>query len=404
MRLKAYKENRLIPQGFSVTRCNSENDVTFAKSSLSWNTAGAITQALKAELAKLNAQELLDFIKTKEGGQTALDYLAALANGSETSANISAEEAKADILALITEFTQAGDSNIIYGYENWKPNAVCGNDPWGGVLDITSIEFDFNQRSPEYLSDLSCIKMTGEQFSTFRGWYGKITLPEITGFTGNEDFSHWESIFEVDFSKWDGFTVQQFAQIGIVCRCQIPAWNLDSIGTSLKDNSYSYCDFSKVNGKTSKLLEAGLSNCVLPSIALDGSENLGTFAHVDLSKVSGMSSSQFLQVVRKYTGSSDEPFSDCKLPQIAFTGTEDFTNVDATKVDWTKCSGITAAQMKNASWDPHTGVSSMRMTQAQFDAWKDIIAAGVYEVSSATVYVDDVATEIQGTAPCPWLY
>lgn len=348
-RLQVYKANRLIPQEFSLAGNNSDSEVMFSKSSLSWNTSGAISQALKSELAKMNAQELLDFIKAKEGGQTALDYLAALANGSETSANISTEEAKADILALITEFTQAGDNGGSY----WTPQSSL----WDGVLDISGIDFDFGKRNPGMCTDLSCIKMTGAQFASLSAWYESI-LPEITGFTGNEDFSHWSGVSYADLSKVPGFTKEQFFSIK------------NMFGSSSPD-TFGY---------------------IAPKYDLSGSEDLSgcSYRDIDFSGCSGMTGSQFLQA----------SFNDCKLPEITFSGSEDFSAVSLSGMDLSTSTGVSTAQIKQAvhpyeyTTNPFDG---MKMTSAQFNAWKDTLSGAVWRGTTTTVYVDGVETEIEGS-------
>ena len=50
---------RLI--GVDMSSLVGISDITFATNSLSWSTSETIANALKAELSKMNAQELLDF-------------------------------------------------------------------------------------------------------------------------------------------------------------------------------------------------------------------------------------------------------------------------------------------------------------------------------------------------------
>ena len=410
-RLKAYKENRLIPQEFNLIKTNSDSDVMFTKSTLSWSTSGALTQAIKGELAKMNAQELLDFIKAKEGGQTALDYLAALANGSETSANISAEEAKANILALITECVQIGSK------DSFLPEYQFPQAPWNGVLDISGMDVDFGYLAAMWdgnidmsnldpttkqaflirNSDLSCFKMTGEQFASFGGLTGS-TLPEITGFTGTEDFSHWQIVSDVDLSKLPGFTKEQFFSIKEMNNYNkspndpgyiAPQYELTG-SEGLSGNIYARIDFSGCSGKTGQLRESNLRECILPSMTLDGSENLAgcSFSGIDFSNCSGMTGSQFTQA---------RSFENCKMPQISFTGSEDFSKVKLYGLDVSTFTGISAEQISKAARTSEMPIYNMRMTSSQFNAWKNSLANLVFKGCTATVYVDGVETQVEGT-------
>ena len=280
-----------------------------------------------------------------------MDYLAALADGSETSPNITAEEAKADILALITEFTEAGDND---GSSYWSPQSSL----WDGVLDISGVDFDFGHRNPEMCTDLSCIKMTGAQFASLSAWY-ESSLPEITGFTGNEDFSHWSGVSCADLSKVPGFTKEQFFSI---------------------KNMFSYD------------VTPGSYGYIAPNYELNGSEDLSgcSYSYIDFSGCSGMTGSQFLQA----------SFSDCKLPEITFSGSENFLDVNLSGRDVSTCTGISSEQIRQAV-HPYTYTTNsfdgMKMTSAQFNAWKDTLAGAVWRYTTTTVYVDGVATEIEGT-------
>ena len=96
-RLKAYKENRLIPQEFTLKNSDSKTDVVFSVSSLSWNTASNALQekinSLGQAFAGMTASEVLAQIPNLDNGQDAFDYLATIANGDLTSDACSKEAA-----------------------------------------------------------------------------------------------------------------------------------------------------------------------------------------------------------------------------------------------------------------------------------------------------------------------
>ena len=81
-RLQAYKANRLIPQEFTLENSDSDTDVVFSASSLSWNTVFGARQekinSLGQAFAGMTASEVLAQIPNLDNGQDALDYLAAI--------------------------------------------------------------------------------------------------------------------------------------------------------------------------------------------------------------------------------------------------------------------------------------------------------------------------------------
>lgn len=387
-RLQAYKANRLIPQEFSLIRAGSDSDITFATNSLSWNTSGAISQALRAELSKMNAQELLDFIKAKEGGQTALDYLAALANGSETSSNITAEEAKADILALFARHC------TFFG--------VAGNCPWDGVLDVTSV--DIGQRI--WLGvDLGNFKMTPTQIAAQSEYQDVSGLDEkLAQLSGDEPWLV-KKLRGVDMTKISNFTAEKLAGMEYIGNCKLPTSlvftgdeNLSNLTIANYSGSYP-ADISGWKGMTlqqvaSLATNPAVAGCSfelpieinwdktnMAGISLKGM-NLAGLTNANASKI--MAASSFRNTVL--------PAMD--LSKVSSLNVANTSTFDGT--DFSRCSNLSSNLIEQIYSAP-----SIKLNQAQYDSLKDTIAAQTSAGKSRIVYVDGKRVTITGTNTNP---
>ena len=396
-RLQAYKTNRLIPQEFSLIRASSDSDITFATNSLSWNTSGAISQALKAELSKMNAQELLDFIKVKEGGQTALDYLAALANGSETSSNITAEEAKADILALFALHC-----------DNWGQVTINaqGSCPWDGVLDVTSV--DIGQHG-WWEVDLGNFKMTPTQIAAQTTYQDVSGLDEkLVQLSGDEPWLV-KNLRGVDMTKIPNFTAEKLAGMEYIENCKIPTSLVFTGNENLSNltiGSYS-ADISGWKGMTLQQVASlttnsgnymgGSFDVKLPTeinwdktnmagISLDGM-NLSGLTNANASKI--MAASSFQNTVLPAMDLAEVSSLNAANASDTFNGT-----------DFSKCSNLSSNLIEQIlPW--YDSAPTIKLNQAQYDSLKDTIAAQTSAYMPRTVYVDGVARTITGTNTNP---
>ena len=127
-----------------------------------------------------------------------------------------------------------------------------------------------------------------------------------------------------------------------------------------------------------------------PAFEFSGNENLsnsyGVYHYLDFSNCSGLTGSQYFSV----------SFDHCKLPTIQCNGSE---NVKFSgHLDLSTCVGLTKEQIEKAAWSSGSGsFVGLKMTSAQFNEWRDILANSRYQGDISTVYVDGVATEIDGT-------
>lgn len=233
-RLQTYKDNRLIPQNFTLTE--GDTNVLFSNSTLSWSSKEGILKNLLSTYGDMTAEQwkalqwyfkgdadltaqdnqflrnnqLLtqlvgNTVQGDENGakiQEYLDYLVAVSNGEIVSADLSASDALQLRQNFLTRMGYVGGTTI-------TPTTS------GFVIDGTGL--DFTNASTQV--SLGMYKnLTPEQFLSIQAKAPKTTdNPSVdiskvleSAFAGTEDFSNI-NINNCDFSKVSSITGAQIA-------------------------------------------------------------------------------------------------------------------------------------------------------------------------------------------------
>ena len=355
-RLQAYKANRLIPQEFILKNSDSNTDLVFSASSLSWNTASNALQekinSLGQAFAGMTASEVLAQIPNLDNGQDAFDYLAAIANGDLTSDACTKEAAIAEMEKTL------GIYQALMGFEGCS--FLTGQDTTTGEymfiregLDYYKINcpdlFAYNPESKtwalKYSIDASSLKNVGS-----------VNLDDFVDFNAALEYSKFKLLDNLSNTKMD---VPMFKDGSV----GIDLWYALGCGNTYVDdrNSASWNALRQLGTTVTSKDDAFFSK------ALDGQ---------DLSRVKGMSPSQALSAVT--VGSCE------KLPLIDLSKESDLN---------------TFGYLFGYNKGP------LNVTRAQFDAYKDYITgakkwdlpddiAGPNRSTITQIYVDGVLMDL----------
>lgn len=293
-RLQAYKANRLIPQEFTLQNSDSDTDVVFSASSLSWNTAGSVRQeklnSLGEAFAGMSASEVMAQIPNLDNGQDAFDYLAAIANGELTSDACTKEAAIAELektLGLYSAFAYGGITTardkttgeymfVYMGLDYYKINCP----------DLFAYDPESNTWALKYSIDASSLKNVGD-----------VRLSDFVDYNAALSYSNTEIIpnnskMDVPAFKEGSFGIDLWYALG----CGNSYFDGDSnasrdalrqleVTVTSKDDAFfrkalDGQDFSKVKGMSpSQALSATVVGCCekLPLIDLSKESDLNNF-------------------------------------------------------------------------------------------------------------------------------
>ena len=377
-RLATYKANRLIPQEVKLeVGGEAENDITFTPASHSWSSGSA------ARISNLNA------LKDKFSGMT-WDEI----------------------------------QNFAWK-ENWMPSEGAQDmAEFLAAIQSGEITSDLPELTPEMAREL---KMKG-----FREIYDQTMTPGIPfSFDGSEDFSGI-SIWEKNISMLSGVTGAQIAQLKNMLSCyglenvkwsgnedisgvlmsgmNIGSWLPPSVAATgkysectlqiaftgeedLSKASFEKCNLTKSTGLTSDQFfqVSNWQEAKLPEVAFSGTEDFSRITSLygtDLSRCTGITASQLLSGCQNLSGAS--------LPSIAFTGKEDFSGKWIGGVDFSKCTGITAEQIlqTQTSYPAEFSWEGVKLSKSQYEAMKDKLAAPLPFGTTYRIYVDGKLTKI----------
>lgn len=296
-RLQAYKANRLIPQEFTLQNADSDTDVVFSASSLSWNTASNVRQeklnSLGEAFAGMSASEVMAQIPNLDNGQDGFDYLAAIANGELTSDACTKEAAIAEmekILGFYSAFTSgrtltARDKTtgeymfILEGLDYYKINCP----------DVFAYDPESNTWALKYSIDASSLKNASSvRLSDFVDYNAALSY-------SNTEFIRPNSNMDAPMFKDGSLGIDLWYSLG--CgnsyfdgdgNASIDA--LRQLGTTVtsKDDAFFQKaldgqDFSRVNGMSpSQALSAVVIGCCekLPLIDLSKEADLNSFGYL----------------------------------------------------------------------------------------------------------------------------
>ena len=140
------------------------------------------------------------------------------------------------------------------------------------------------------------------------------------------------------------------------------------------------------------------SNFVIDGTGLDFT-NAST--QVSLGMYKNLTPEQFLAIQTKAPKTTDNPSVDIsKILGGAFTGSEDFSNVNINNCDFSKVSSITGAQIAGSKgfWASANGtLPGVNLSAKQYADFLPILQGAIAEGETKTIRVDGVPTVITGT-------
>lgn len=139
------------------------------------------------------------------------------------------------------------------------------------------------------------------------------------------------------------------------------------------------------------------SNFVIDGTGLDFT-NAST--QVSLSMYKNLTPEQFLAIQTKAPKTTDNPSVDIsKVLGSAFTGSEDFSNVNINNCDFSKVSSITGEQIASSKgvWASASGaLPGVNLSAKQYADFLPILQGAIAEGETKTIRVDGVPTVISG--------
>ena len=353
-RFECYKANRLIPTETSITGIEA-GKIIFSQGNYTWATGDATRSDYLKNLASkfggLTESEFSSFAWTEYSPDDAEYMLGA-----------NAEDFAAYLYAIQTgeikppsEFLTPDKAEELKmaGYTKILNDLNYSSKPLTFRLDGTEdlVGPGFMDALERQLSSALPVSVTGTsktQIASLKTVNSDIfaALGDVNswGFTSSDALS-WRDISNVDLSQ-----------------TSITLANLKNL-TSAQNTTFGSLDLSNVDAST---LQKLVNN------------------NNDLSVCTGLTSKKLM--------SAGGAIYDTKLPTIDFTGVTSFEEFITSGTDVSKCTGISAdAVAASGSW-----WDGWHVSEAQYNSWKDTLAASMSKGQSQVLYVNGKKMTIQG--------
>lgn len=353
-RFECYKANRLIPAETSITEIEAGR-IIFSQGSYTWATGDATRsdylKNLASKFGSLTESELSNFAWTEYSPEDAeyilgadADDLAAYLNAIQTGEI----EPPSEFLTpdKAEELKMAGYTKILNDLNYSAKPLVFKLD---GTEDLVGSGFmDALERQ---LSSAMPVSVTG----TSKTQIASLKTVNSDIFAALGDVNSW------DFTSSDALSWRDISNVDL-SQTSITLTNLKNL-TSAQNTTFGTLDLSNVDAST---LQKLVNN------------------NNDLSVCSGLTSNKLM--------SAGGAICDTKLPAIDFTGVTSFEEFITSGTDVSKCTGISAdAVAASGSW-----WDGWHVSEAQYNSWKDTLAASMSKGQSQVLYVNGKKMTIQG--------
>ena len=394
-RLKVYKANGLIPTETNIKDIEA-GKIIFSQGNYTWATGDATRSDYLKNLASkfggLTESELSNFAWTEYSPEAAEYILGA-----------NAEDFAAYLYAIQTgeieppsEFLTRDKAEELKmaGYRQILNDLIYSVKPLVFKLDGTEDLVGSGFMDALLMKSGSGIPISVKgaskaQISSFETVNSDIfaALGDVNswGFTQSDTVS-WKEISNVDLSQ-TGLTLSNLAN----------AEKLDNVKLGAADGytgNLSWKEISNIDLSQTSITLANLKN-------LAYAQNI-TFGSLDLSNVNASTLQKLVNnnndlssctgLTSKKLMSAGGAIYDTKLPAIDFTGVTSFEEFITSGTNVSKCTGISAdAVAASGSW-----WDGWHVSEAQYNSWKDTLAASMSKGQSQVLYVNGKKMTIQG--------